>query len=258
MAKSNYLGQIKLRMDQIQKEFSALTEAYQLLSAVGTGRGRKAKLPTLSELSELASPKVKKTGKRGRPPGAKNKPGSKKPGPKTSSSKAAPAEVEKPAPTKVAKAKPTVAKTPGKRGRKPGKKVAKVEAASKPAVVKASTPAKTAKPVKSAKPAKAPKAAKSTGKRGRIPNLSEKIQEIVGKSGRFVTNSQITDKLKSLYPTKSRSDLGKYISVILATMKNRGELGVVTKDAKGNKMRSGLWGLMTWFDNGKPKNDFLK
>ena len=81
---------------------------------------------------------------------------------------------------------------------------------------------------------------------------------MVGKSGRFMTNSQITDRLAALYPNKSRSDLGKYISVILANMKARKELSVVTVDEKGNKMRSGLWGLTTWFDGSKPKNEFLK
>jgi hypothetical protein len=205
MAKANYLAQIKSRMDQIQKEFGALSEAYQLLSSAGSARGRKATLTTLSEVmtpsSSSATPKKK--GKRGRPAGAKNK--------------------EKAA-----------AKMP-----------------------------KAAKPAKASKPAKAPKAAKpakagKTGKRSRIPNLSVKIQEMVGKSGRFMTNSQITDRLAALYPNKSRSDLGKYISVILANMKARKELSVVTVDEKGNKMRSGLWGLTTWFDGSKPKNEFLK
>ncbi|MFN5295046.1 MAG: hypothetical protein ACK5BL_05905, partial [Flavobacteriales bacterium] len=70
--------------------------------------------------------------------------------------------------------------------------------------------------------------------------------------------SVITDKLAGLYPGKSRSDLGKYISVILANMKSRKELAVVTQDAKGNKMRSGLWGLPNWFEGSKPKTEFLK
>ena len=202
MAKANYLAQIKKRMDQIQKEFGALSEAYQLLSAAGGVRGRKPVLPTLEQLTadNFKSPASKKKGKRGRPAGAKNK------------SKAAAKGVK---PSKLGSA------------------------------------AKTAKAVKPAKPGK-------TGKRSRIPNLSEKIQEMVAKSGRFMTNSQITDKLEPLYPNKSRSDLGKYISVILANMKARKELGVVTVDAKGNKMRSGLWGLVTWFEGSKPKNEFLK
>jgi hypothetical protein len=68
----------------------------------------------------------------------------------------------------------------------------------------------------------------------------------------------ITDKLTGLYPGKSRSDLGKYISVILANMKARKELSVLTQDAKGNKMRSGLWGLPTWFEGTKPKAEYLK
>jgi hypothetical protein len=41
-------------------------------------------------------------------------------------------------------------------------------------------------------------------------------------------------------------------------MKARKELAVVTQDSKGNKMRSGLWGLPTWFDGTKPKAEFLK
>jgi hypothetical protein len=101
-------------------------------------------------------------------------------------------------------------------------------------------------------------AGKNSGKRNRIPNLAEKIQEIVGKNARFTTNSVITDKLAGLYPGKSRSDLGKYISVILANMKSRKELAVVTQDSNGNKMRSGLWGLPTWFEGTKPKVEFLK
>ncbi len=228
MAKTNYLVQIKQRMVEIQKEFNALTEAYQLLSSAGATRGRKAKLPSLSEIASetVVAAAPKKKGKKGRPAGSKNKAKGAKRGPKPSVK----AAVNKPAP-------------------------AEMPAKSKAA--KSAKPAKAAKKVKSAKPVKAAKATKS-GKRSRIPNLSNKIQEMVGKSGRFMTNSQITDRLASLYPSKSRSDLGKYISVILANMKSRKELAVVTIDAKGNKMRSGLWGLTSWFDGGKPKNEFLK
>ena len=84
------------------------------------------------------------------------------------------------------------------------------------------------------------------------------VVAFVSKNSRFTTNSVITDKLSTLYPGKSRADLGKYISVILSNMKARKELAVVTQDAKGNKMRSGLWGLPTWFDGSKPKVEFLK
>jgi hypothetical protein len=200
MAKTNYLAQIKNRMGELQKEYNALTEAYQLLSAAGGARGRKAALPTLGDVS-APSAAPKKKGKRGRPAGAKNKAAAK-----------------------------AVAKAPKAPKGKPGR------------------------PKSAAKPAKAGK----SGKRSRIPNLSVKIQEMVGRSGRFMTNSQITDRLASLYPNKSRTDLGKYISVILANMKSRKELAVVTVDDKGNRMRSGLWGLTNWFDGNKPKSEYLK
>jgi hypothetical protein len=138
--------------------------------------------------------------------------------------------------------------------RSPGRPRKLVEGAD--AKQKATKPKKASKPA-SAKKLVAPKL-KPGKKRTRIPNLAEHIQELVAKHGRFTTNAQITDKLAVMYPGKSRSDLGKYISVILANMKTRKELGVVTVDAKGNKMRSGLWGLMTWFDGNKPKSEFLK
>ena len=252
MAKAIYLLQIRKRMESIQKEYNALSEAYQILASAGSTRGRKAKIPTLQEM--LGSEVKTKTGRRGRPPGAKNKPGAKKPGPKPSAAKSV---AVKPAAAVAEKVvKPEVKVPAAKALLKPAKpsksaKPAKSAKSVKPAIVKASAkPA--AKPV-AKKPAKGPK-----GKRTRIPNLAEKIQDLVSKSGRFTTNSVITDKLASLYPGKSRSDLGKYISVILANMKARKELAVVTEDAKGNKMRSGLWGLPTWFEGAKPKVEFLK
>jgi len=250
MAKAIYLAQIRNRMESIQKEYSALSEAYQILQHVGSARGRKAKIPTLQEM--LGAEVKVKTGKRGRPPGAKNKPGAKKPGPK-------PQIVMSPDTMVVAEAK--VQANAKKHGMKPAKVRAinpvKAEKASAPKAKKVVKPSvkKTAKPT--AKVAVKP-AAKNSGKRNRIPNLAEKIQEIVSKNARFTTNSVITDKLAGLYPGKSRSDLGKYISVILANMKSRKELAVVTQDAKGNKMRSGLWGLPTWFEGAKPKVEFLK
>lgn len=239
-------------MESIQKEYNALSEAYQILSSAGSTRGRKAKIPTLQEM--LGSEVKVKTGRRGRPPGAKNKPGAKKPGPKPSAAKSV---AVKPAAAVAEKAvKPEVKVSAAKAASMPAKpsksaKSAKPAKSVKPAIVKASAK-HAAKPV-AKKPAKGPK-----GKRTRIPNLAEKIQDLVSKSGRFTTNSVITDKLASLYPGKSRSDLGKYISVILANMKARKELAVVTEDAKGNKMRSGLWGLPTWFEGAKPKVEFLK
>jgi len=245
MAKAIYMAQIRKRMESIQREYNALSEAYHILQNVGTGRGRKAKIPTLQEM--LGAEVKVKTGKRGRPPGAKNKPGAKKPGPKPKNNKAVATAVasannnnsavkasQKKVVNKVSKA-PTVKV-------KEAKRVAK---ASKPEVKIASK--KSVKPV-----------SRKSGKRNRIPNLAEKIQDIVGRNARFTTNAVITDKLSSLYPGKSRSDLGKYISVILANMKARKELAVVTQDAKGNKMRSGLWGLPGWFEGSKPKTEFLK
>jgi hypothetical protein len=260
MAKAIYLAQIRNRMESIQKEYNALSEAYQILDRVGSSRGRKAKIPTLQEM--LGSEIKVKTGKRGRPPGAKNKPGSKKPGPKTNVIKSVAAADEK-ASEEVKKTviKPIAAK----RGR-PAKAVKPVKVEKTQAVVASvSKPikpvAKSAKPKSVAKPVSKPTSkqiTKKPGTRNRIPNLAEKIQEIVGKNARFTTNSVITDKLAGLYPGKSRSDLGKYISVILANMKARKELAVVTQDAKGNKMRSGLWGLPNWFEGTKPKAEFLK
>jgi hypothetical protein len=233
MAKANYLGQIRKRMDDLQKEFSALTEAYSLLSSASGTRGRKAILPSLSDLvdSTAVKPGKKagrpaKPGRPGRPAGSKSKPGSKKPGPKPKTDDA---------PSK-----------PVKSGRKPGRPAGKVAAKA------------VAKPAgKRGRPAGKSSGA-SKGKRSRIGNISGKIIDIVAKGNRFTTNSVITDKLVPLYPGKDRADLGKYISVILANMKARKELIVITVDAKGNKMRSGLWGLPTWFDGGKPKNEFLK
>lgn len=247
MAKAIYLAQIRTRMESIQKEYNALSEAYQILQRVGSSRGRKAKIPTLQEM--LGAEVKVKTGKRGRPPGAKNKPGAKKPGPKPQSVKPSDTMV-------VAEAK--VQADAKKQGMKPRKvKATKPAKASAPKAKKAVKPSakKIAKPA--TKGAVKP-AANNAGKRNRIPNLAEKIQEIVSKNARFTTNSVITDKLAGLYPGKSRSDLGKYISVILANMKSRKELAVVTQDAKGNKMRSGLWGLPTWFEGAKPKVEFLK
>ncbi|MBX7050853.1 MAG: hypothetical protein K1X54_02345 [Flavobacteriales bacterium] len=185
MAKANYLGQIRKRMDSLRKEYSALTEAYTLLSSASGTRGRKAAIPSLEALVSVASVT------NGRKAGKKTK-------------------------------------GTGKRGR----------------------------------PALKPKAAKSvgrpSGKRRRNGNISTKIVDIVTKNNRFTTNSVITDKLVSLYPGKDRAELGKYISVILANMKARKELVVLTTDAQGKKMRSGLWGLPSWVEGNKPKATYLK
>lgn len=241
-------------MESIQKEYNALSEAYQILQRVGSARGRRAKIPTLQEM--LGAEVKVKTGKRGRPPGAKNKPGAKKPGPKPRANVSSPTKLVEES-KKVA-----VKQVAAKRGR-PAKgskkvKVVKAQVAVLP-VTKAPKPIAKKLVKKNASVKSALKSSsKKAGTRSRIPNLAEKIQEIVGKSSRFTTNAVITDKLAGLYPGKSRSDLGKYISVILANMKARKELAVVTQDAKGNKMRSGLWGLPSWFEGSKPKVEYLK
>ena len=251
MAKAIYLAQIRNRMESIQKEYNALSEAFQILQRVGTSRGRKAKIPTLQEM--LGAEVKVKTGKRGRPPGAKNKPGAKRPGPKPKAEK--PSEALSAPDTRVqGEAKKQTLKPAKVKAAKKAVKQVNPEAAKAKKVAKTAEK-KIAKP--SSKVALKP-VSKKPGKRNRIPNLAEKIQEIVSKNARFTTNSVITDKLTDLYPGKSRSDLGKYISVILANMKSRKELAVVTQDAKGNKMRSGLWGLPTWFEGAKPKVEFLK
>jgi hypothetical protein len=81
MSNVKFLQQLRKQMEQLQAEYNALSEAYKLLSQAKTGRGRKPSLNFLSTLTETGTP-AKRTGKRGRPPGAKNKPGYKKPGPK--------------------------------------------------------------------------------------------------------------------------------------------------------------------------------
>ncbi len=185
MAKANYLGQIRKRMDSLRKEYGALTEAYSLLSSASGTRGRKAAIPSLDELVSATSGTV------GRKAAKKSK-------------------------------------VKGKRGR----------------------------------PALKPKASKGpgrpSGKRRRNGNVSSKIVDIVAKNNRFTTNSVITDKLVPLYPGKDRAELGKYISVILANMKARKELVVLTTDSQGKKMRSGLWGLPSWVEGTKPKAAYLK
>jgi len=84
MSNAKLLQQLRKQMEQLQAEYNALSEAYKLLSQAKTGRGRKPSLSFLTSLTE-AGATVKRTGRRGRPPGAKNKPGYKKPGPKPAS-----------------------------------------------------------------------------------------------------------------------------------------------------------------------------
>lgn len=93
---------------------------------------------------------------------------------------------------------------------------------------------------------------------GRVGNLSERIVNVVTKANRFMTNSEITNKLVALYPDKDRSYLGKYMSVILSNLKHRKELRGITVDKNGNRMRSALWGLPTWFDGNHGKAEYLR
>lgn len=108
------------------------------------------------------------------------------------------------------------------------------------------------------KPNKAISNTKRTKKRNRNTGLSSKILDIVQKNNRLTTSAIITGKVAHLYPDKDSATLGKYISVVLSQMKARKELRVITKDARGNRMRAGLWGLPTWFEGKQSKPAYLK
>ncbi|MFM7104328.1 MAG: hypothetical protein ACKOW8_02325, partial [Flavobacteriales bacterium] len=95
-------------------------------------------------------------------------------------------------------------------------------------------------------------------KRARVPNLAGRIKDIIKDHNRFITNADITDKLAATYPLKDKAQLSKYLSVVMSQMKGRKDAAVIVKDHKGRRMRSGLWGLPNWFENGKPKNEYLK
>lgn len=85
MANTKILVQLRKQLEQMQSEYAALSEAYKLLSQVQGGRGRKPKLDLISAVDSASGSKpARKTGKRGRPPGSKNKSGAKKTGPKAS------------------------------------------------------------------------------------------------------------------------------------------------------------------------------
>jgi Holliday junction resolvase RusA-like endonuclease len=214
MANIKVLDDIRKEMSKLEKEYKALTEAYNLIaSSAGQPAAPKSNLSAaLSKVS--AAPKA---------PAAKAK-------------KVAQAKKEV-KPKKAAKAvKPIKVKAPAK---------APVKAALK--VVAKKAPKKAVK-----------KSAAKGEKRGRVGNLSSLIQDTISKAGRYMTNAQITDKIVSKYPGKDRSDLGKYISVILAIMKGKKLLACVTVDSQGNRMRSGLWGLPGWFDGAKPKSEYMK
>ncbi len=216
MANPKVLDDIRKEMSKLEKEYKALTEAYNLIaSSAGQPPAPQVNLTALLSKAQ-AMPKAKAE--------------TKVPAPKAKKAAQAKKEVK---PKKAAKAVKSV------------KAKAPVKAAPKAAVKK------TAKKV-------VKKGSSKSQKRGRVGNLSELIQETISKSGRYMTNAQITDKIVSKYPGKDRSDLGKYISVILAIMKGKKLLACVTVDSQGNRMRSGLWGLPNWFDGAKPKSEYMK
>jgi len=97
-----------------------------------------------------------------------------------------------------------------------------------------------------------------TGKRRRVPGLSGVIQETLKKQGKFMTNTEITNKLSSNYPAKTKPELSRYLSIILSNMKADGTLNSYKFDKQGNPTRHGYWGLANWFDGTKPKSEFGK
>lgn len=266
MAKNNFLVLIRKRMDEIHREYNALRSAYETLDKVSGLRGRKVVIPDLAKWvgdGENVIPKEKK-GKRGRPR-------------KNPLITAENVKVE----TKTKKGKRGRKKTvvaPSKELTSTTKTIAKEDKTPKVAL-KAELPKKRrgrpklnkskeklAKPVKlksvkSIPKVRKPKLRSSVGKkqkRTRVPNLAGRIREIMKEHNRFITNAEITDKLADTYPSKDKVQLSKYLSVVMSQMKGRKEAAVIVKDHKGNRMRSGLWGLPNWFENGKPKNEFLK
>ena len=265
MAKNNFLVLIRKRIEEIHKEYSALRTAYDTLEKVSGLRGRKVSIPELSDLLENNKPeKQPKKGKRGRP--RKNP---------FTEIKNSTNETEKPK---------------GKRGRKKvikstlnkeggliatAKDTSKIKEKSlsnksgkrpigRPKLIKEVKKIDKKNKSKTASASEAKKSVKGSSKRTqktprtRVPNLASRITEIIKASNRFVTNAEITDKLASTYPSKDKAQLSKYLSVVMAQMKGRKEAGVIVKDHQGKRMRSGLWGLPNWFENGKPKNEYLK
>lgn len=97
-----------------------------------------------------------------------------------------------------------------------------------------------------------------TGKRRRVPGLSNAIQETIKKTGKLMTNTELTNKLASNYPAKTKPELSKYLSIILSNMKADGTLNSYKFDKQGNPTRHGYWGLANWFDGNKPKAEYNK
>jgi outer membrane biosynthesis protein TonB len=216
MANHKVLDDIRKEMSKLEKEYKALTEAYNLIAS-SAGQPHAPRSNLSAALSKVSSaPKAK-------------------------------AETKAPAPK-------TKKEAPAKKEAKPKRAAKTAQSVKAKAAVKA-TPKVALKKTTN----KAAKKSSSKGqKRGRVGNLSSLIQDTISKSGRYMTNSQITDKIVSKYPGKDRSDLGKYISVILAIMKGKKLLACVTVDSQGNRMRSGLWGLPNWFDGAKPRQEYMK
>jgi len=266
MAKNNFLVLIRKRIEEIHKEYSALRTAYDTLEKVAGLRGRKVSIPELSDLLATdKSEKQPKKGKRGRPrkypiteninsinetKKAKGKRGRKK--------------LIKTSLINEGSGLNTTSKETSKGKEKSASNKASKRPVGRPKLIKVVDKLDKKNKSKSASAPKAKKSAKKSSKRNqksprtRVPNLASRITDIIKVANRFVTNAEITDKLSSTYPSKDKAQLSKYLSVVMAQMKGRKEAGVVVKDNKGKRMRSGLWGLPNWFENGKPKNEYLK
>lgn len=183
MANSRLLNDIQSHLSKLEKEYNALSQAYQIIAASEGGSG---KAPKISNLSSLIS--TSGTGK--------------------------------------------------KRGRKPGSGKAATQATGR--VRKGSN------------------IDPKTGKRRRVPGLSGVIQETIKKHGKLITNTDLTNKLASSYPAKTKPELSKYLSIILSNMKAEGTLDSYKFDKQGKPTRHGYWGLANWFDGNKPKAEYGK
>jgi hypothetical protein len=110
---SKILKDIKSEISKLESQIRTLVDAANLIAEASQGRGRKTKISSSvdSLINQLGKKGKLSSGRRGRPVGSKNKPGAKKPGPK-SSSKA----IAAPAPKKAA----------GKKRGRPSKKATSV------------------------------------------------------------------------------------------------------------------------------------
>lgn len=96
-----------------------------------------------------------------------------------------------------------------------------------------------------------------TGKRRRVTGLTTAIQEALKKHGKLMTNSELTNKLASSYPAKTKPELSRYLSIILSNMKAEGIINSHKFDKQGKPTRHGYWGLANWFDGHKPKSNYM-